>query len=255
MSEFIKTTLENGILTIQFNRIDKKNAITMDMYQCMADTLKQARDDKNIRVALFAGDESCFTAGNDLKDFLTVGDFSESAPVVQFIRQLSAFNKPIVAAVNGAAIGIGTTLLLHCDFLYASRDSLFMTPFVTLALCPEAASSMLLPNLIGMRKANEMLLLGDKLTAEEASELGLVNKLTDGDSLPVAMETAARLAELPPSALAVTRSLMKSAQSAQIADIMGQEVKAFGECLQSAEAKEAFTAFFERRKPDFSQFM
>ncbi len=254
MSEHIKTSVENGILTIQFNRSDKKNAITMAMYQAMADTLKEAYDNNQVRVVLFAGDENCFTAGNDLQDFLTVGDFSESAPVVQFIQQLARFNKPIVAAVNGAAIGIGTTLLLHCDFLYANQDAVFMTPFVSLALCPEAASSLLLPSLVGMRKANEMLLLSEKLNAQQALELGLVNQVVDGDALSLARQTAERLAALPKNALMTTRALIKSSQSALVQEVMGQEVQEFAACLKTEEAKEAFNAFFERRKPDFSKF-
>lgn len=254
MSEHITTSLDNGILTIQFNRSDKKNAITMEMYQAMADTLKEAYDNSQVRVVLFAGDENCFTAGNDLQDFLTVGDFSESAPVVQFIQQLARFNKPIVAAVNGAAIGIGTTLLLHCDFLYANQDAIFMTPFVSLALCPEAASSLLLPSLVGMRKANEMLLLSEKLNAQQAQELGLVNQVVEGDALGKAQETAQRLAALPKNALMTTRALIKSSQAAMVQRVMAEEVTEFNACLKSAEAKEAFNAFFERRKPDFAQF-
>lgn len=254
MSEHIKTSLENGILTIQFDRSDKKNAITMAMYQNMADTLAAAYENSAVRVVLFAGDENCFTAGNDLKDFLTVGDFSESAPVVQFIQQLARFNKPIVAAVNGAAIGIGTTLLLHCDFLYANQNAIFMTPFVSLALCPEAASSLLLPSLIGARKANEMLLLSEQLTAKQAEQLGLVNQVVEGNALAKAQETAQRLAALPKNALMTTRALIKSSQAELVRQVMAEEVTEFNACLKSEEAKEAFNAFFERRKPDFSKF-
>lgn len=253
----ISTSKTNGVLTIEFNRPDKKNAITSAMYQMMADALKEAENDASVRAILFVGKPEIFTAGNDLEDFMqnsAEGDIS-NRPVTQFMRNLSRTAKPVVAAVAGAAVGIGTTMLLHCDLVYAADNAKFSMPFTQLGLCPEFASSMLLPQLAGYPRAAEKLLLGEAFAAQEAYDMGLVSKVLPlGELLAFANTQAAKLAALPASSLRVTKSLMKTAQTAAIEARMQEENNHFGAMLAASEAKEAFTAFFQKRKPDFMQF-
>jgi enoyl-CoA hydratase/carnithine racemase len=253
----IITNKQDSILTIEFNRPDKKNSINADMYQIMADALKDAQNDAGIRVILFRGKPEIFSAGNDLEDFLNSSKLESvgERPVAQFMLQLTQATKPVIAAVSGAAIGIGTTMLLHCDIIYASEQAKFSMPFAQLGLCPEFASSMLLPQILGYQRAAEKLFLGEYLSAKEAFDMGLVNKvLPVGELLPFAYAQAAKLAVLPPSSLRTTKSLMKSAQAASIQDRMIEENKHFSAMLLAPEAKEAFNAFFQKRKPDFSKF-
>lgn len=252
----ILTTKANGILTIEFNRPEKKNAITSAMYQMMADALKDAESDTAVRAIVIQGKPEVFTAGNDLEDFMKnssagVGD----RPVAQFMRALSSASKPVVAAVAGNAVGIGTTLLMHCDLIYAADNAKFAMPFTQLGLCPEFASSMLLPAMVGYPRAAEKLLLGEPFLAQEAYDMGLVSQvLPMGELIGHAHAQAAKLAALPASSLRVTKRLMKGAQAEAIQARMGEENKHFGEMLTAKEAKEAFTAFFEKRKPDFTKF-
>ncbi len=252
----ILTNKSNGILTIEFNRPEKKNAITAAMYQKMADALKEAEGDTAVRAILITGKPEVFTAGNDLDDFLKnesaeVGD----QPVAQFMRALSAATKPVVAAVAGNAVGIGTTLLMHCDLVYAADNAKFAMPFTQLGLCPEFASSMLFPQLVGYPRAAEKLLLGEAFSAEEAYEMGMVSRvLPVNDLLPFAQGQAAKLAALPAASLRITKRLMKEGQAAAVNARMMEENKHFGEMLIAPEAKEAFTAFFEKRRPDFTKF-
>jgi enoyl-CoA hydratase/carnithine racemase len=251
----ILITKNNGILALEFNRPDKKNAITSVMYQAMADALTEADADNAIRAILICGKPQIFTAGNDLEDFMRNPPSGGDSPVFQFLRQISQANKPIVAAVAGAAVGIGTTLLLHCDLVYAADNALFSLPFAQLGLCPEAASSLLLPQIAGYQRAAEKLLLGEPFSAAEAQQMGLVNRvLAEGDLLPFAHKQAAKLAALPAASIRLTKSLMKSGQAARIEAQMATEGKHFGAMLGAPEAREAFTAFFEKRKPDFSRF-
>lgn len=253
----ISTSKANGILTIEFNRPEKKNAITSAMYQTMADALKEAESDASVRAILITGKPEIFTAGNDLDDFMkgsSQGEISER-PVAQFMRHLSQATKPVVAAVAGNAVGIGTTLLLHCDLVYAADNAKFSMPFTPLGLCPEFSSSMLLPQLAGYPRAAEKLLLGEAFSAQEAYDMGLVSKVLPLDGLlAFAQGQAAKLAALPASSLRVTKSLMKSAQAAAIQARMVEENQHFGTMLQAPEAKEAFMAFFQKRKPDFTKF-
>jgi enoyl-CoA hydratase/carnithine racemase len=253
----ILTGKANGIVTIEFNRPDKKNAITAAMYQAMADALKDAEGDTSVRAILIIGKPEIFTAGNDLEDFMkksgagAIGD----RPVAQFMRNLSQATKPVVAAVAGAAVGIGTTMLMHCDIVYAADNAKFSMPFTQLGLCPEFASSMLFPQIAGYQRAAEKLLLGEGFSAQEALALGLVSRVLPANELhEFARGQAAKLAALPASSLRVTKSLMKSSQSAAIGARMLDENKHFGAMLGAPEAKEAFSAFFEKRKPDFSRF-
>ena len=245
----------NGILTITFNRPDKKNAITVAMYQTIADALKDAECDAGVHAILFTGKSEIFTAGNDLDDFLKNPPQSTKSPVYQFIQNLSHATKPVIAAVSGLAVGIGTTLLLHCDFVYAADNARFSMPFAKLGLCPEFASSLLLPLIAGYQRAAEKLMLGEAFSAQEACAMGFVNKvLPPAEVLAFAQAQAAKLVALPTSSLRATKRLMKGKQIAAVEAKIKEESVLFSEMLLSKEAKEAFNAFFEKRKPDFTKF-
>ena len=256
----ILTSKDGGILTIEFNRPERKNAITGAMYQSMADALREADSDSAVRAVLIAGKPEIFTAGNDLDDFLknfkpVDGQLDEMRPVFQLMRALSGLGKPVVAAVAGAAVGIGTTLLLHCDLVYAADNAKFSMPFAQLGLCPEFGSSLLFPQLAGHPRAAEKLLLGEAFGAQEAWQMGLVSRVLPPDELlAFARGQAAKLVALPAASIRATKALMKRARTDAINDTIAVENRQFGAMLQGAEAKEAFTAFFEKRKPDFSRF-
>jgi enoyl-CoA hydratase/carnithine racemase len=253
--DLILTERRDGVLRVEFNRPDKKNAISIAMYQALGDALQSAAGDAGVRAVLLHGKPEIFTSGNDLADFLADPPRGESSPPFRFLRVLSHFEKPLVAAVSGAAIGIGTTLLLHCDLVYAAAGTRFHLPFVNLGLAPEAASSLLLARLAGWQKAAELLMLGEPFTVETAREIGLVNEVVAPDKLvETAMAKARALAAKPPAALRATKSLMKQGLIAEIEQAMAREGRAFGERLSSPEAKEAFSAFLDKRKPDFSGF-
>ena len=252
--QHIRTETKDRIARIELDRADKKNAITADMYQAMADALIAAEADPQVRVILIHGKPDCFTAGNDLKDFLERPPSGDNSPVFQFLRGISTVAKPLVAAVAGPAVGIGTTMLLHCDFVYASPNARFQMPFVTLGLVPEAASSLLLPMVAGYRRAAELLLLGKPFTAEKALAAGIVTEIVPGaDLLDHALDVAAGIAVLPPASLRMTKALMKARYASAVVEAMASEGEKFRAQLGSAEAKEAMKAFFEKRKPDFSK--
>jgi len=251
----IRASTQDRIARIGLDRADKKNAITADMYQAMADALAAAESDPGVRVVLIHGKADCFTAGNDLKDFLERPPHGDNSPVFQFLQRISTAAKPIVAAVGGPAVGIGTTMLLHCDFVYAAPNARFQLPFVPLGLVPEAGSSLLLPMLAGYQRAAELLMLGKPFTAEKALAAGIVTEIVpDDELLSHALEAAAALAALPPASLRETKALMKAPRAAGLAAAMMGEGEKFRAQLASAEAKEAMQAFFEKRKPDFSKF-
>mgnify|MGYP000113688779 FL=1 len=255
MSNDILAHREGGILTLTFNRLDKKNAITAGMYTTLAQELEQASEDDAVRVAVIQGDVSCFTAGNDLADFLNnppnMAADAEPAPVVRFLNVLRTFPKPIIAAVAGPAVGIGTTLLLHCDLVYAGDNAAFSLPFVNLGLCPEAGASLLLPQIIGYPKAAEKLMLGEAFYAEEAVEMGVVNRILPPQEVNAyAQGQAAKLAAKPLAALRATKAVMKMGQVGLKA-IMDEELKLFGALLRGPAAKEAISAVMEKRKPNF----
>ena len=255
----ILTSKANGILTIEFDRPDRKNAITSAMYQTMADTINAAETDKEVRAILFTGKPEIFTAGNDLVDFATTtaandGVAFSDRPVIQFMQALFKSTKPVVAAVNGAAIGIGTTMLMHCDLVYAADNAKFSVPFAALGLCPEFGSSMLLPANGGHARAAEKLMLGEPFSAQEAYDMGLISKLLPADQvLAHAQAQAAKLVALPAESIRQTKRLMKAGREALKAHIDVESAQ-FGAMLTGPEAKEAFTAFFEKRKPDFTKF-
>lgn len=254
MSEHVRRDIENGILTLTIARPEKKNALTVEMYAALADAISGADSDKDVRVILITGSEDSFTAGNDLKDFLDTPPVDASSPVFKFMHAIAGATTPVVAAVNGLAIGIGTTMLLHCDLVYAVETARFQLPFVNLGLVPELGSSLILPALAGRATAAELLMFGDPFDAAKAKEIGLINAVCDSDSLIQTTRNAAeKLAAKPPSALRQTKALL----NASVDDIharIDQEAKVFGEQLNSAEVKEAIAAFFEKRVPDFSQF-
>jgi enoyl-CoA hydratase/carnithine racemase len=249
----IQTSLAHGVATIEIARPEKKNALTAAMYQAMADALCRAQD-QGARVVLLTGQPSIFTAGNDLEDFMQRPAEGPEAPVFQFMRALTGCELPVVVAVTGAAIGIGTTLLLHCDLVYLADDARLQMPFVNLGLVPEFASSVILPQLLGRAKASEKLLLGEPITPAEALACGLATGvLPSHEVLPQARRAAARLASLPQGAVRQSKQLLRAPTAAKISEVMERERVVFSERLKSPEAKEAFAAFFERRKPDFSK--
>jgi len=255
----IQTRTAEGILTIEFDRADKKNAITAAMYQTLADAFRAAETDPAVRVILLRGKPEIFTAGNDLEDFLqrppTTAADGTPAPVFQFLQAISTACKPVVAAVSGAAVGVGTTMLLHCDLVYASETAKLSLPFAQLGLCPEAASSLLLPRLVGYQRAAEKLMLGEAFNAQEALDMGLVNRVLPVAELhDFALAQARKLAALPASSLRETKRLMKGGDAAIVGKRMLEEGEVFRRMLVAPEAKEAFTAFFGKRKPDFSKF-
>ncbi len=254
MTEQIRFSVSDGIAHIVFARADKKNAVVNEMWQRLVDVVTQAERDENVRVILFYGDGGNFSAGYDLSDFLHRPPLAADSPIFQFLNAVTNISKPVVAAVEGVAVGIGTTLLLHADFAYAADNARFQLPFVNLGLCPEAASSLLLPQLCGQRKAAELLMLGQPFDATTALECGLINRvLASPLVLSTALATAQQLTQKPPAAIRVTKSLLKQANRQLIADTLNNEAQSFSRLLQSAEAKEAFAAFLEKRAPDFSK--
>jgi len=250
----VRAETQDGVARIELARLDKKNAITAEMYVQLAEALAAADADSEVRAVLLHGARDCFTAGNDLSDFLKRPPGAKS-PSWRFFEVLPSLQKPIVAAVGGPAIGIGTTLLLHCDLVYATPGARFQLPFVPLGIVPEFGSTYLLPLLAGYQRAAELLLLGQPFTAEKAREVGIVTAIVRDDELIATAEEAARkLAELPPESIRLTKRLMKSAHAAAVNQQIAEEARIFGERLGSPEAKEAMSAFLEKRKPDFSRF-
>ena len=249
----ILTHIDAGVMTITFNRLDKKNSITSTMYSAMADAVAQAAADASVRVVLFQGHESIFSAGNDIGDFLNQPPSTQESPVFRFLRGIATFEKPLLAAVAGPAVGIGTTMLFHCDLVYAGDNAAFSMPFVNLGLCPEAGSSLLAPRMFGYHRAAEALLMGEPFFAEAAQEVGLVNRVVPPTEVNgYAQAQARKLAAKPLSSLIATKRLMKGDTQA-VLQKMDEEGQSFGRMLREPAAKEAFGAFMEMRKPDFSK--
>ena len=246
--------LDAGVMTLTFNRVDKKNSITRDMYSALANGVEQAQADAAVRVVVIQGHETIFSAGNDIADFLHQPPSGQDSPVFRFLRAIATVDKPVVAAVAGPAVGIGTTLLFHCDLVYAGDNAAFSMPFVNLGLCPEAASSLLAPRMFGYHRAAEALLLGEPFFAEAALEVGLVNRVVPPTEVNAYAQTQARkLAAKPLSSLIETKRLMKGGQQADMLARMAEEGQSFGRMLREPAAREAFSAFMEKRKPDFSK--
>ena len=256
----IKTATFNGVATIEIARPEKKNALTIAMYQAMAEALEAAAADKAVRAVLITGQPGIFTSGNDIEDFMQRppgqgGSNGAESPVFRFMRALLACDKPVVAAVTGAAIGIGTTMLLHCDFVYVSDEARLAMPFVSLGLVPEFASSLLLPQLMGQARAAEKLLLGEPFTPEQAVDAGIANAVLPAtEVVNHARRVAERFNALPPGAVQGAKKLLRGPQREQILATIKTEGELFAQRLRSPEAMEAFQAFFQKRKPDFSKF-
>lgn len=253
MSDILEHS-DAGVLTLTFNRVDKKNSITAAMYSALADGVERAATDPAVRVLLIQGHETIFSAGNDIGDFLNQPPSTQDSPVFRFLRAIATLPKPAVAAVAGPAVGIGTTLLFHCDLVYAGDNAAFSMPFVNLGLCPEAASSLLVPRMFGYHRAAEALLLGEPFFAEAALEVGLVNRVLPPTEVNAyAQAQAKKLAAKPLSSLVETKRLMKGSEQAQVLAKMAEEGQSFGRMLREPAAREAFGAFMEKRKPDFSK--
>jgi enoyl-CoA hydratase/carnithine racemase len=244
---------EAGVMTVTLNRVDKKNSITAAMYGAMADALLAATADPATRVVVLQGSEHIFSAGNDIGDFLHRPATGSESPVMRFLHGLVDFPKPLIAAVCGPAVGVGTTMLFHCDLVYAGDNAAFSMPFVNLGLCPEAASSLLVPQMFGYHRAAEALLLGEPFMAEAALEVGLVNRvLAPSEVTNYAQAQARKLAAKPLASLIESKRLMKKAHMPALHKQIDEESTSFGRMLAEPAAKEAFGAFLERRKPDFS---
>jgi len=251
----IDTATRDGIATISIARPDKKNALTTAMYRSMAEALRAADAAPAVRAVVIGGQRGIFTAGNDLKDFMQQPPQGTDSPAVEFMNALLDIRKPVIAAVTGHAIGVGVTMLLHCDFVYVAEDARLEMPFVNLGLVPEFGSSLLLPLLMGRVRATEKLLLGEPVSATEAAGCGLASAVLPGDQVvPHALAVAARLAALPPGAVQQSLQLIRGSCRSAVLGAIQRESEAFEARLRSPEAAEAFQAFFERRKPDFTRF-
>lgn len=254
MTETLKVVRNGRVMEITFNRPEKKNALTRDMYNGVVAAFEVAETDPGVRVILLTGAGDTFTSGNDIKDFQARAAGNERRDGSPFLTALSSLRKPLIGAVNGAAIGVGTTMLAHCDLIIAARSARFVMPFTSLGLVPEAGSSLLFPRLVGLQRANALLLLGQPLDAESALNWGFVNQVVDdADLMDTARAMAKRLAALPPQAVRLTKQLIKQG-SHDLTDRIAEELVVFKERVGSPEAGEAFAAFIEKRKPDFSRF-
>lgn len=255
MTDHIKTSLDGGVLTVTLARPEKKNAITQAMYAALSDAVEGARIDDAVRVVLFRAEGDSFSAGNDIADFIAIGS-QAAAPtdmsVFRFLKALADLDKPAVAAVRGRAVGIGLTMLLHCDMVVVAEDALLSAPFINLALAPEAASSMLLPAVLGHQRAFEIFALGEPIDGRTALAWGLANRAVAAEQVEaLAVELAGRLAARAPNSIRKTKALMRDAE--RLWALMQREGEAFGSQMRSPEAMEAFMAFTQKRAPDFSK--
>ncbi|ARU03882.1 enoyl-CoA hydratase [Comamonas serinivorans] len=254
MTSDILTHTEAGVLTLTINRPAKKNSLINPMYEAMIEALTSAATDTQVRVVLIQGHETAFTAGNDLGEFLHTPPVTADAPAFRFLRCIAGFPKPLIAAVAGPAVGVGTTLLLHCDLVFAGDNAVFSVPFVNLGLCPEAAVSYLLPRLFGHQRASEALLTGEAFYAEAAQEAGLVCRIVPPTELNAYAQAQARkMAAKPLASLIETKRLLKLGVQPHINARIEEEREVFQRMLVEPAAKEAFSAFLDKRKPDFSQ--
>ncbi len=255
--EEITVSLEDFILTLTLNRPAKKNALHGPMYLRLAELISAAGDSREVRVILIRGSRDCFSSGNDVATFDSTTDGAateDDVPPVRFLKALAACDLPVVAAVNGHALGVGTTLLLHCDFVVAGEDARFRTPFVSLGVCPEAGSSYLMPMRMGYSRAAQMLLLGETLDAAAAVACGLANSVHPVDRFDaVALDIAQRLGRLPPASVQATKRLMRAPLMQVVPDAMARENAAFAACMETPEFSEAISAFMEGREADFSR--
>ena len=251
----ILSSVRNRVAFVELARLDKKNALTGDMYAGLANAIAAADADAQVRAVLLHGAPDCFCAGNDVADFLKRPPLAQGSPSQRFFQAMLELKKPLVAAVGGPAVGIGTTMLLHCDFVYAAENARFQLPFVPLGIVPEFGSTYLLPLIAGYQRAAELLLLGQPFTAQKAKEAGIVTDIFPQEQLmEKAKATATALAALPPESLRLTKQMLKTHHAQAVRAAIAEEIKIFGERLGAVEAKEAMSAFLEKRKPDFSRF-
>ena len=255
MSDAIEVSISDQILTIRIQRPEKLNAITHDMYTQMIGAFEQAESDAQVKAIFITGTEDTFTSGNDLGDFLNKPPAGQDSPVFNFLKALSGLKKPLIAAATGSAVGIGTTIFLHCDLVYLGESAKLKLPFVNLGLCPEAASSYLLPALVGHLRASQAILLGETITAQQALNWGLANECYPDETYQaMAYEKAKKLVKQPAASVRLSKQLLKQSQETIVSERMAEEGEHFVNRLVSPEAKEAFTAFMEKRIPDFSPF-
>jgi enoyl-CoA hydratase/carnithine racemase len=251
----IRSETKDRVARVRFDRAEKKNAITAEMYPMLANALAAAEADPQVRAVLLHGTADCFTAGNDVHDFVSRPRKPGTSPAQALFRVLPNMKKPVVAAVGGPAVGIGTTMLLHCDLVYAAPNARFQLPFVPLGIVPEFGSTFLLPLIAGYQRAAELLLLGQPFTAEKAREAGIVTEVVPQEKLlEHALQVALALAALPPESIRLTKRLMKARYGETLGAAIDEETRIFTERLSSPEAQEAISAFLEKRKPDFSRF-
>ena len=255
MSDPIRTELTDGVLTVTLDRADKKNAITQAMYSALAEATERARADDAVRVLLLRAEGDSFSAGNDIGDFIALGSAAASTgdmPVFRFLKALADLDKPAVAAARGRAVGVGMTMLLNCDLVVLAEDALLSVPFVNLAIAPEAASSLLLPAVIGHQRAFEMLAFGEAVNGRTALAWGMANRAVPADQVGMtAADLATRVAARAPNSIRKTKRLMRDAEG--LWALMQREGEAFGSQMKSPEAMEAFMAFTQKRAPDFSR--
>lgn len=246
MDNLISTISEQGVLVLRLNRLDKKNALTGTMYQALCQQFDNAEQNSSIKCIVIIGSDQCFTAGNDLHDFLAANREQE-LPAVSFIHRLKSCTKPLLAATSGPAVGIGTTLLLHCDYVCSTNSTLFKLPFTQLGLCPEAGSSMLLPRRIGHNKAFEYLVLGNSFDAATALSLGLINYIVEPSELEShILSTANIIASLPAKAVSASKMLMKTQQKVDLDNVIDNELEMFSQLLNSPECKNIISEFFRK---------
>lgn len=255
MADTIIAELQDSVLQLTIHNPERKNAFTQAMYTSLAEQLEQAAINPAVRVVLLSGHGGIFTSGNDLDDFKKAPAelSSSSSPTVRFMMALANFPKPVVAAVEGVAVGIGTTLLLHCDLVYAHPEARFCMPFVNLGLSPEYGSSLLLPRLAGNVKAAELLMLGEMFSAQDAQQAAIINAVVE-QPLALAKAQCTKLTQKAPAALRHTKALLKAPLQQSLEQVMAQELQLFSQGLQGEEFTEAVTAFFEKRAADFSRF-
>lgn len=256
MSELLNITTRERICQILLNRPDKKNALTLAMYAGLTEALLAADNDPQVRVIVLGSTSDGFCSGNDIADFIAAGSRPDAVKTpLAFLQTIASLTKPVMAVVPGAAVGIGSTMLLHCDLVIASDQARFQLPFARLGLVPEGGSSLLLPQLVGHRRAFEILVMGESFSAATAREMGLVNRVVIHSSLQdLAMLEAGKLAALAPEAVRQSKAMLRSHTQKQLDAVLVAEVKQFAQRLQSAEAAEALQAFVEKREPDFSRF-
>ena len=252
MDQKILTKLDDGVLTLTLNRPEKKNALTAEMYSKIDEAIIHAENEPSIKVVLITGYGDIFTSGNDIEDFLSQ-PISNDSPVVKFLLRISSTDIPIIAAVNGPAIGVGTTMLLHCDKVFATEDSNFATPFTSLGVVPEAGSSLLMPKYLGYQTAARLLMFSESLSCDEALSCGLISqKCESSDLLNNALAEAKKIAKLPKNTVRKAKMMMRRVEE-PLTDRVIYEMQEFGSALHSPESREAMLAFIEKRPPDFSK--